>query len=62
MPPGCTAIAAVDQSPPGCRLTLHNATRTRPVAGSDSRQNQPSISVPCVGRGFPNGRSAPVRR
>ena len=60
--PGCTPTAVVDQSPSGCRLTLHSAISTRPLASSETRQNQPSISVPCEGSGFPNGMSAPVRR
>ena len=51
--PGCTPTAAVDQSPAGCRLTLHNAISARPAASSVTRQNQPSISVSCDGSGLP---------
>ena len=56
--PGNPATAAVDQSPSGWRLTLHSATRARPLAASVTRQNQPSISVPCEGTGSPNGISS----
>ena len=51
--PGCTPTAVVDQSPAGCRLTLHRAMSARPLASSVTRQNQPSISVPWEGSGFP---------
>ena len=60
--PGCTPTAVVDQSPSGWRLTLHSAMSARPLASSDTRQNQPSISVSCDGSGLPYGTSAPVRR